>query len=280
VKFSLQNGVAVITGAASGIGAALAQACAARGCHLALADIQAEALELVAAEARASGVKVSEHVFDVADPSAITQLPERVLAQHGRVTVLVNNAGVALGGRFDEVSEEEFAWLFEINFWSVPRMMWAFLPVLRREEAAQIVNISSVFGLVGPIGQCAYSASKFAVRGLSEVLRHELEEENSPVRVSVVHPGGVRTNIAKNARIAAAAPPKTEEEKAELEESAKKLLRLAPEKAAARIVRGVERRQKRILVGIDARGIDIAQRLWPANYWFLLRTQAIKASND
>jgi short-subunit dehydrogenase len=280
VRFSLQNGVAVITGAASGIGAALARTCAARGCHLALADMQAEALAQVAAAARASGVKVSEHVFDVADNSAITKLPERVLAQHGRVTMLVNNAGVALGGRFEEVSEEEFAWLFDINFWSVPRMMWAFLPVLRREVAAQIVNISSVFGLVGPIGQCAYAASKFAVRGLSEVVRHELEEDNSPVRISVVHPGGVRTNIARNARIAAAASPKTEAEKAELKERTKKLLRLTPEKAAARIVRGVERRQKRILVGIDAKGIDVVQRLWPTNYWFLLRKQAIQASND
>jgi short-subunit dehydrogenase len=247
---------------------------------LALADIQPEALAKVAADARAAGVKVSEHVFDVADATAIAELPERVLAQHGRVTVLVNNAGVALGGRFDEVSEEEFSWLFNINFWSVPRMMWAFLPILRREEAAQIVNISSVFGLVGPMGQCAYSASKFAVRGLSEVLRHELEEDNSPVRLSVVHPGGVRTNIAKNARIAAAAPPKTEEEQAELEERTKKLLRLAPEKAATQIMRGVERRQKRILVGFDAKGIDLVQRLWPENYWFLLRKQAIQASND
>ncbi len=268
MKFPLANGVAVISGAAGGIGGALAQSLAERGCHLALADVRAEGLSAAAAKARARGVRVTEHVFDIADAAAIRALPEAVLAAHGRVTVLINNAGVALGGSFDEVSEEEFAWLFAINFWSVVRMTKAFLPALRRESAAQVVNLSSVFGIIGPPGQCAYSASKFAVRGVSEVLRHELEEENSPVRVSVVHPGGVRTGIARNARVAAAA--KTELLSAQAGRF-EKLLRLPPEEAASQIVRGLERRQRRILVGADARQIDFIQRLSPANYWSILR---------
>lgn len=260
----------MITGAAGGIGAALAGNLARRSCHLALADIRADGLASVAAAARKFGVNVSEHVCDVSDARAVQALPESVVAQHGRVTLLVNNAGVALGGRFAEVSEEEFQWLFAINFWSVVRMMQAFLPVLRQQPAAQIVNLSSVFGLIGPAGQCAYAASKFAVRGVSEVLRHELEEENSPVRVSVVHPGGVRTGIARNARLAAAAAG----ERAIEGERFEKLLRLAPEAAAAQIVRGIERRQGRILVGADARQIDFIQRLWPSRYWSVLRRRA------
>jgi short-subunit dehydrogenase len=270
VKLPLRNSVAVITGAAGGIGGALASILAGRGCHLALADKEAEGLAAVAEKARKSGVTVSEHVFDVADAQAIRELPEAVRSCHGRATVLVNNAGVALGGTFDEVSEEEFDWLFEINFWSVLRMMKAFLPLLREQPAAQIVNLSSVFGLIGPPGQCAYAASKFAVRGLSEVLRHELEQENSPVRVSVVHPGGVRTGIAVNARVAAAAVKEEEDTDAEAARY-KNLLRLAPEKAAAQIVRGLERRRKRILEGSDARMIDLVQRFWPAHYWYFLR---------
>jgi short-subunit dehydrogenase len=269
VKLPLRNGVAVITGAAGGIGGALASILAGRGCHLALADKEAEGLAAVAEKARLSGVTVSKHVFDVADAQAIREFPEAVRTCHGRATVLVNNAGVALGGTFDEVSEEEFDWLFEINFWGVLRMMKAFLPLLREQPAAQIVNISSVLGLIGPPSQCAYAASKFAVRGLSEVLRHELEEENSPVRVSVVHPGGVRTGIAVNARVAAAAVRKEEDADAEASRY-KKLLSLAPEKAAAQIVRGLERRRKRILVGNDARMIDLVQRSWPAHYWYFL----------
>ena len=154
--------------------------------------------------------------------------------------------------------------------WSVLRMIKAFLPLLREQPAAQIVNISSVLGLIGPPSQCAYSASKFAVRGLSEALRHELEEENSPVRLSVVHPGGVRTGIAVNARMAAAAARARKDTDAEASRY-KKLLSLAPEKAAAQIVCGLERRRKRILVGNDARMIDLIQRFWPSHYWYFLR---------
>jgi short-subunit dehydrogenase len=271
-RLSLTESVAVVTGAAGGIGGAIALNLARRGCHLALADFKAEPLSQTAMAARACGVKVSEHVFDIADAGAIAAFPEMVQNQHARANVLINCAGVALGGTFEQVSLEEFAWLFEINFWSVVRMMKAFLPLLEREEEAQIVNISSVFGLIGPPGQCAYSASKFAVRGVSEVLRHELDLARKHVGVTVVHPGGVRTGIAKNARIAAAVPKEQVDRMARLWE---KLLRDSPESVAEIIVAGAERRQKRIVCGTDAGRTDFIQRLMPVDYWNLLRKKVL-----
>ena len=179
--------------------------------------------------------------------------------------VLVNNAGVAVGGTFEQVSEEDFEWLFEINFWGVVRMTRAFLPLLRASGDARIVNLSSVFGLVAPPEQVAYAASKFAVRGFSEALRHELE--GSGVGVTVVHPGGVATSIAEKARVPAGV---SEEEIARRRENFRKLLRLPPEVAGETIVRGIERRQTRMLVGSDAKTISLIARLLPVSYWKLL----------
>lgn len=270
--FPLRDGVAVVTGAASGIGAALAAALAERGCNLALADVNAAGLQGVARRVRAGGVRVSEHLLDVADGGAVAALPEAVLSGHGRVTVLVNNAGMALGGTFEQVPAVDFEWLFGINFWGVVHMTRAFLPVLRRQEAAHIVNLSSVFGIVAPPGQVAYAASKFAVRGFSEALRHELA--GSPVGVSVVYPGGVRTAVDTSAR-------RTGLTKAEADAQTSlsaKLQQLAPEAAAERIVGGILRRESRILVGRDARQVAAIQRLFPAGYWpVLARLIGIKA---
>lgn len=261
----LRGAVAVVTGAASGIGAALADALAARGCALALADVNAAGLREVAARARLAGVAVSEHRLDVADNEAVAAFPDAVLAEHGRVSVLVNNAGVALGGRFEQVSPEDFDWLVSINFGGVVRMTRAFLPLLRREPAAQLVNLSSVFGIVAPPGQTAYAASKFAVRGFSEALRHELK--GSTVGVTVVHPGGVRTAIAANARRAGLSNAETEAQA----KAWARFLRLDPRDAAERIVRGIERREKRVLVGRDAQWIAAIQRLFPVEYWRVLQ---------
>ena len=172
--WTLRGGVVVLTGAASGIGAALAANLARRGMHLALVDLNAAGLEATAAQARAAGVTVSTHAMDVADHAAVAALPAAVLAQHGRVTALVNNAGVALGGLFEQVDAGDFDWLMDINFGATVRLTRAFLPVLAREGAAQLVNVSSIFGIIAPPGQTAYAASKFAVRGFSESLRHEL----------------------------------------------------------------------------------------------------------
>ena len=269
---SLKDAVAVVTGAAGGIGGALALSLARRGCQLALADYKAEPLAETAAAARARGVSVSEHVFDVADAAAIANLPAAVEARHPGTNILVNCAGVALGGTFAQLSLEEFEWLFQINFWSVVRMTKAFLPLLERAAQAQIVNISSVFGLIGPPGQSAYAASKFAVRGFSEVLRHELDLAGKNIGVTVVHPGGVRTGIAKNARLAAALP-KADAER--MEGQWEKLLRDSPESVAETIVAGVARREKRILCGADATRIDVIQRLMPVRYWDLFRKKVL-----
>lgn len=262
--FDPRGGVAVITGAASGIGAALAQSLAARGAHLALADVNEAGLHRTADAARARGVTVTTHVLDLARPEAATALRDAVQTQHGRASVLVNNAGVAIGGSFDQVDEADFDWLMSINFGAVVRLTRAFLPLLQREAAAQIVNVSSIFGIIAPPGNTAYCASKFAVRGFSESLRHELEMAGSPVRVTVVHPGGVRTAIAANAK-----PPRgaTAAQLAEAQENWRRLLKLAPEDAAARILRGIEQREPRVLVGKDAVGAAFMQRLFPVGYW-------------
>jgi len=263
-SFPLRGGTAVITGAASGIGAALAADLAARGCNLALADVNAAGLQTVAARARAMGVKVSEHTLDVADKAAVAALPDAILKENGSVTILVNNAGVALGGTFEQVPPEDFEWMFGINFWGVVYMTRAFLPVLRRAETAQIVNLSSLFGIVAPPGQVAYSASKFAVRGFSEALRHELE--GSSIGVTVVHPGGVRTSVDASARRTGLSDAEADQQRY----ISTKLLQLAPEDAAAQIVRGILRRKKRVLVGSDAKQVALIQRLFPVGYWPLL----------
>jgi short-subunit dehydrogenase len=260
----LQGRTAVVTGAAGGIGRAIATSLARRGCHLALADIDEAALTSTAAELAVHKVRVSRHHLDVSDRAAIAAFPRQVTAEHPGVDVLVNNAGVALGGTFEQVDEADFEWLFGINFWGVVRMTRTFLPLLHQSDEARLVNISSVFGLIAPPGQTAYAASKFAVRGFSESLRHELA--GTRVGVTVVHPGGVATSIAKNARIAQAI---SAEEAAEGQERSNAFLRLPAEMAGEAIVRGVENRQARVLVGFDARRIALIERLMPVSYWSL-----------
>ena len=262
--WTLRDGVAVLTGAASGIGAALAANLARRGMHLALVDLNAAGLDATAAQARACGVTVSTHALDVADRDAVAALPAAVLAQHDRVTALVNNAGVAVGGLFQDVDAEDFDWLMAINFGATVGLTRAFLPVLARESAAQVVNVSSIFGIIAPPGQTAYCASKFAVRGFSESLRHELEASGSPVGVTIVHPGGVRTAIAASARVPRGlSAAEIERERINFG----KLLALAPDKAAEIIAVAIERRAPRVLVGNDAKGAAFIQRLFPVTYW-------------
>jgi short-subunit dehydrogenase len=258
----LANGVAVVTGAGSGIGRGLARQLAATGSALALVDNDAAGLEQTAASLAERGVQLSTHIADVSDESAMQALAQEVLAKHARVTLLINNAGVALHGWFEEISLDDLRWLMGINFWGVVHGVKYFLPILKKEPRAHIVNISSVFGIVAPAGQSAYSASKFAVRGFTEALRHELE--GTSVFVSCVHPGGIRTPIAKRARLGANTPPASRDEAVARFD---RLTPTMPDAAAARILEGVERREPRILIGRDARGIDILQRLRPATYW-------------
>lgn len=270
-RMRLEGRTAVVTGAAGGIGRAISVSLARRRCHLALADIDEDGMAGTAELLRGYGVRVSRHRLDVADRAAVADLPALVAAEHKGVDLLVNNAGVAVGGTFEQVSEEDFEWLFEINFWGVVRMTRAFLPSLRASGDARIVNLSSVFGLVAPPEQAAYAASKFAVRGFSEALRHELE--GSGVGVTVVHPGGVATSIADKSRVPTGV---SAEDVARRREKFRKLLRLPPEVAGEIIVRGVERRKARVLVGSDARLLSVIARVLPVSYWKVLALRVSK----
>ncbi|MFC4640271.1 SDR family NAD(P)-dependent oxidoreductase [Deinococcus hohokamensis] len=264
------GGVAVLTGAASGIGLALATGLARRGSHLALIDQSAEGLDQLAGVLRAEHphLHITTHPFDLSQTGAIPDLADEVIKQHRRVTLLINNAGVALGGTFEEISLDEFEWVQSVNFRAVVAMCKAFLPALNSELRAHIVNVSSVYGLAAPEGQSAYAASKFAVRGFSEVLRHELAPRG--IGVTVVHPGGVRTNIANSARVASGVRASAQEAEAQ-RRAMNRVLRLDPAEAARIILTGVERRSPRVLVGSDARVIDMLVRLRPGTYWNVLR---------
>ena len=260
-RMQLKGRTAIITGAASGIGRALAYALARRDCHLALADVNEAGLEETA-RGCATATRITYHRLDVGDPHAIAAFPDVVRGAHDRLDLLVNNAGVALGGTFEQVSETDFDWLIATNFFGVVRMTRAFLPMLKASDDARIVNISSIFGIIAPPGQTAYCASKFAVRGFSESLRHELKDTS--VGVTVVHPGGVATSIARNARV-----PRTmsdEQLKAALG-PIEAQLKLPPEIAAESIIRGIESRQPRVIVGSDAKFVSLLERMAPVGYW-------------
>ena len=264
-RIDLDGGVAVVSGAASGIGRATALELARRGCAVALVDRDADGL---AETARlASGATVTQHVVDVADGAALAALPDAVLVVHGRVTVVVAAAGVSLVGRVEDVSMEEIRWLVDINLFGVIGLVKAFLPAMLRESSAQVVTVSSLFGIIAPAEQAAYAASKFAVRGFSEALRHELE--GGPVGVTVVHPGGVATAIARNARIAGAADGATERDKSAAFDRA--FLRTSPDAVGRSIADAIERRRPRLLVATGAQAGAFLQRLVPVRYWRLLR---------
>ena len=257
---------AVVTGAASGIGRGIALALARRGCSLALADLNEAGLTETAAQL-GNGLRITTHRLDVADAAAVAAFPKAALEAHGGVELLFNNAGVAVGGTFEQVAESDFEWLMDINFYGVVRMTRAFLPLLRAADEARIVNISSLFGLIAPTGQAAYCASKFAVRGFSEALRRELEAEGSKVGVTLVHPGGVATSIARSAR----PPAGTNRQDLEAQKDRfEKFLRMPPERAGEIIVTGAEQGRPRVIVGNDARVASWIERIAPVSYWKLL----------
>jgi len=266
---TIPGAAAAVTGAASGIGRALALELAARGCDLALADRDEAGLQTVAAEiGRAHARKVTVHRVDVADPGQIEDFAQAAVAGHPGLNILVNNAGVALLGQFGEIEQAQMDWLMNINFWGVVHATRAFLPQLQRQPEAHIVNLSSIFGIIAPPGQTAYAAAKFAVRGFSESLRHELQMAASPVRLSVVHPGGVATNIARNSRTGVGVTDNAR--RAQTIERFDAVARTTPAAAALRIIQGIEKNQPRILIGNDARVMDLLQRLRPGTYWPLL----------
>jgi short-subunit dehydrogenase len=274
----IRGSAAAITGAASGIGRALALELAARGADLALADRDEAGLAAVAAEiAKASPRKVTTHRVDVGAPDQIAAFAQAASAAHPSLNILVNNAGVALLGQFGEIDQAQMDWLMNINFWGVVHATRAFLPQLSRQRQAHIVNLSSIFGIVAPPGQTAYAAAKFAVRGFSESLRHELQMAASPVRLSVVHPGGVSTNIVRNSRTGSGISDNAR--RAQTIERFDAVAKTTPRDAALRIIDGIEKNRPRILIGNDARFMDILQRLRPASYWSVLARRLEKMAN-
>ncbi len=252
--------VAAITGAGSGIGQALAEELARRGCHLSLSDVDEEGLAETVLRCERAGVTVRPARLDVADRDAVFAWADTVATDQGKVNLIINNAGVALGASAAAQSIDDFAWLMDINFWGVVHGTQAFLPHLRESGEGHIVNVSSVFGLVSIPMQSAYNASKFGVRGFTDALRMELEIDPCGVSSTTIHPGGIKTNIARNARtdesmLVGGADPD------ELAADFDRLASTTPDKAAQQILKAVERNRRRALIGPDAFVFDLVSRL-------------------
>lgn len=252
--------VVAITGAASGIGRALAVDFARQGAHVALSDVDTDGLTDTVNRCEGRGVKVSSQRLDVADRDAVFAWADQVVADHGAANVIVNNAGVALGATVESMSIEDLTWLVDIDFWGVVHGTQAFLPHLKAAGEGHVVNVSSVFGLISIPTQSAYNAAKFAVRGFTDALRMELEIERCGVSATTIHPGGIKTNIARSARIddsvnrVAPGPGNPVE-------GFEKMLRTTPEKAARQIIEAVRKDKRRALIGPDAKVFDALSRL-------------------
>ncbi|OLL71802.1 Short-chain dehydrogenase/reductase SDR [Pseudonocardia sp. Ae168_Ps1] len=265
--FRFAEGTAVVTGAAGGMGEHVARLLAERGSDLVLADRDGDRLETVATAIRERhpGLSVTTETVDLADRDAVDALAGRIRAGHPEVRLLVNNAGVALGGDFARLTLDEFDWVMDVNFRAPVRLTHALLPALTARPGAHVVNVSSLFGLIGPPGQSAYSSSKYALRGFSEVLRAELAQVGAGV--TTVHPGGIRTNIARSARVGVNIPA-AEAEKGQRDFD--KLLTFPADRAAELIVEAVAKRRPRLLIGASARIPDALARIAPAHGMTLL----------
>jgi len=262
-RFVVDGATAVVTGAAGGIGDATARELHTRGANLVLLDRDEVGLASIAAELRGSRSDraVTTYAVDLSNRAAALAAAEGIAAAHPHVHLLVNNAGVALGGRFAEVELEDVEWLLSINLHAVILMTHTLLPNLVATRGSHIVNISSLFGLIAPPGQVAYSTSKFGVRGFGDALREELAEHE--VGVTTVHPGGIATSIAESARIGSGVDP------IEYEQGRRawtKLLSIDPAVAATRIVDGAERRKPRVLIGGSTYVLDALARITPGHY--------------
>ena len=263
---SFKNKVAAITGAGSGIGRALAQALARDGAELAISDIHAARVEETAALLRAQGARVSAQVVDVSKREEVYAWAERVVRDHGKVHLIFNNAGVGHASTLEGTSIEDFEWIMGINFWGVVYGTKAFLPHLRAAGEGHIINLSSIFGVIAVPGNGTYNASKFAVRGFTEALREELDMTGGAVSATCVHPGGIKTNIVREARfdesINGLLVRDAEAGKAQFEAS----FMTTPEKAARVILDAVRKNKRRALIGPDAHAFDLMQRVLPSAY--------------
>ena len=251
--------VAAITGAGSGIGRALAIDLARRGAHVALSDVDEVGLAETVTMCEGFGPKVTSARVDVADRDAVFAWADAVVAEHGRVNLIVNNAGVALGATIEGMDIADFQWLMDINFWGVVHGTQAFLPHLHASGEGHVVNVSSVFGLVSIPAQSAYNAAKFGVRGFTDALRLELEIAGANVSSTTVHPGGIKTNIARRARVSQSAIDLAGG--ADVGQQFDKIAMTSPARAAKQILRAVERDRRRVLVGPDAKVFDLMSRL-------------------
>ena len=260
-----KNKVAAITGAGSGIGQQLAVLLAKSGCHLSLSDVNEQGLANTVELTKGTGVTVTTAKVDVANREQMAAWAQQTAQDHGKVNLIFNNAGVALGSTVEGMSYSDLEWLMGINFWGVVYGTKEFLPLIKATRDGHIINISSLFGLTAQPTQSAYNASKFAVRGFTEALRQELDMENCGVSVTCVHPGGIRTNIAKAARM----NDSIKSIGMDPEKSIKqfdKLLRCPPEVAAQTILNAVLNNDRRVLIGNDAKVLDVIQRIMPTGY--------------
>lgn len=271
---SFNNKVAAITGAASGIGRALALELAKQQCHLALSDVDEAGLAETAKQAAALGVKVTTSKVNVADREAVYAWADQVVKDHGKVNMIYNNAGVALGGTVEDTDYSDYEWILGINMWGVIYGTKAFLPYIKQAgEEGHIINVSSIFGLFAQPTQSGYNMSKFAVRGFTESLRQELDLQGGKVSCTCVHPGGIKTNIARNARMTSSVEKLTGSASAEqMREQFEALFMTTPQKAASVIVGAVKANKRRVLIGPDARVLDLMQRTLPVVYQKVVTT--------
>lgn len=262
----------VITGAASGMGAQIAHQLAGRGARIALIDRNADGLDAVAAGLPGSGHTV--HAIDLTDDAAVSAVAAEITASHPHVQTLITCAGSSMLGSIDQLTMEEMRWLMDVNLWGTVNITQALLPALRRSPAAHITHLVSIYGLAAPAGRIPYAMSKYAVRGFTEALRHELQ--GSSVTVGAIYPAGVKTGIILHGRYAAAIEPAIAQRAASAQSE---MYRTDPADAAVRIVAATVARRSRTMVGREARLVDALTRLSPRHYWRVMR-RPLRAATD
>jgi len=279
---SFAGKVAIITGAGSGMGRYLAILLAQEGADVCVCDVNNETLSKTVDMLRQFNVSVSSHLLDVADKDSIEALPQKIIDHHGKIDLVFNNAGVTAGSHFQDMQEDNWNWVIDINFKGVINSTRAFIPYLVKRPEAAIINTSSIFAMVAVPGQTAYHASKFAVRGFTESLALEMKQTNPNLQIHCVHPGHIGTNIAATARMSdedfndrqarsslfTKNAPKNQQEMGELFREGG----MHPSKAAKIILDGVKKNKTRIFIGLDAKLMDLSQRLFPRHYhktWLL-----------
>ncbi|WP_372750529.1 SDR family NAD(P)-dependent oxidoreductase [Litorivivens sp.] len=263
---SFVDKVAAITGAGSGIGRQLAIQLAEQGCHLSLSDVDESGLAETVAMLGNTVVKVEADTVDVANREQVYRWAEKVIVDHGRVNLIFNNAGVSLTSTVEGLTYEELEWILGINLWGVIHGTKAFLPHIKNCGEGHIVNISSIFGICAQPTQSAYNISKFAVRGFTESLRQELELEGGSISATSIHPGGIKTNIARSGRVNASVNLGHDATREQEILAAEKMLRTSAEAAAKTILKGVQRNARRVVIGGDAKFMDVVVRLLPGLY--------------